>query len=1117
MKSKRLIPVLLSTILFLNVGISSVTVFADNITTSDSSQLEHSTVNSSQPVSEFEDSFSTEENIIVSEDELEVTEHSEEEQANVIFTSPNPEIQQMIDALTESDLQNAVGADGLGEKQHDHDYSVARSYSSSRYENVNNYIKKKNFKTPAIQRDSRFGTTPRYNYKIGKPIGVVVHETANPNSTIQGEINYMYNNYQNAFVHAFTDHNSIIETAPTDYLAWGAGPHANPYFMHIELVEVKTFDEFARSVNNDAYWIATQLKKYGLQPTLADRNNGVGSVISHNAVSNYYGGTNHTDPTGYFASWGYNMDQFFELIEYHYYGNNTGTKPAEPENYEIFDRDVSIKSNANFNIHSKPYPYKGFKVVGNTKDHQGKQVHVNMKSKTSVSTYYNVEGLGWIDSRAFTSGLDTVTKKNIKRHAKVHNSKRYSFYKEPYNTKGAYRLGPTTQPLFGQDVELTQQAIKTKNNETFYLVKGHGWVPADAFSLIYDEENIKNISKDVSVTSTTKNNIHSRPYPYYGFKVTGNAESIRGTQVHLSQEAKTSNGTYYLADGYGWIRSNAFTNGLDTLTKKKTTRHGKISTTKRYNFYKEPHNTLGASRTGKISDEFAGQDLEIIEQGTNNRTKELFYLVKDEGWLPKAAFSLVYDEENIKNISKDVSVKPTSKNNVHSRPYPYYGFKVTGKVTPYGGKQVHLSQEAETSNGTYYLADDIGWVRFNAFTDGLETANKTVFNRDAKVLTKTFDFYTEPYNTKNAEKNGKTTASLRSKDVILTHKAVTSKSKQVYYLVKNYGWVEEQALLIYDIPNYEKINISETILPNVSFNVHTEPYPYKGFKVIGTTASMKMNNKKFNIKRQAHTSNGIYYEVPGYGWVNKKAFSSDVEKYKQVQNLLDRKYSSSNFGIFVKSINSNSSAGVFPDTRFTAASTGKLPAIYYTQKRYNNKTLNPNTKYLYTDAINQMNESYGRGGAGILQNKPFGGMYTIDTILNWTIYYSDNQGANFLGYYAADKFSQPMKQEISQIIGRQWDSPFSITARENAKLMEAIYKQGGNANKYLQNTSFDNQRIPKYLPVKVGHKIGDVFDCRHDVAIVYAKEPYILSVMTKNYQSYETISQLSLEIYNILK
>ncbi|MFI3685955.1 GW dipeptide domain-containing protein [Vagococcus fluvialis] len=875
MKSKRLIPVLLSTILFLNVGISSVTVFADNITTSDSSQLEHSTVNSSQPVSEFEDSFSTEENIIVSEDELEVTEHSEEEQANVIFTSPNPEIQQMIDALTESDLQNAVGADGLGEKQHDHDYSVARSYSSSRYENVNNYIKKKNFKTPAIQRDSRFGTTPRYNYKIGKPIGVVVHETANPNSTIQGEINYMYNNYQNAFVHAFTDHNSIIETAPTDYLAWGAGPHANPYFMHIELVEVKTFDEFARSVNNDAYWIATQLKKYGLQPTLADRNNGVGSVISHNAVSNYYGGTNHTDPTGYFASWGYNMDQFFELIEYHYYGNNTGAKPSEPEKYEIFDKDLTIKSNAAFNIHSKPYPYEGFSIIGNTTAHQGTQVHINMKSKTSVATYYNAEGYGWIDSRAFTTNLDTVTKQPFNRSAKFKSNSLYNFYTEPYNTKGSKRTGETTNSLYGTDVELTQTATNNRTKEVFYQVRGKGWVPKAAFDLLYDNENIKVISKDVSIKPGANNNIHSRPYPYKGFKITGTTKPYQGEQVHLSQEAKTSNGTYYLADNIGWINANAFTSSLDTLSKKRGNPAGKIKQGTVYNFYTEPYNTKGAKRTGITTRDFYNQELNLIQTATNNRTKEIFYLIENQGWLPKAAFSVVYDEENITSISKDLTITSSANNNIHTRPYPYYGFQITGTTKTHQGKQVHLSEQAITSNGTYYLADGIGWIRSNAFTSSLDTVTKSTFNRDAKVLNKTFYFYKEPYNTKGSERTGKTTNVLIGKDIVLTQKATSKNNGNIYYHVKNYGWVDQKALLIYDVPNYEKINMRLQVKPNISYNVHTEPYPYKGFKIIGNTKSMNMNKKVFNVYRLAHTSNGVYYEVSGYGWINRDAFQKE--------------------------------------------------------------------------------------------------------------------------------------------------------------------------------------------------------------------------------------------------
>ena len=64
-------------------------------------------------------------------------------------------------------------------------------------------------------------------------------------------------------------------------------------------------------------WVALQLHKYGLLPSFGD-NNGIGTVISHNAVSRFYGGTNHTDPYGYFAKWGYSMAEFYELVELKY-------------------------------------------------------------------------------------------------------------------------------------------------------------------------------------------------------------------------------------------------------------------------------------------------------------------------------------------------------------------------------------------------------------------------------------------------------------------------------------------------------------------------------------------------------------------------------------------------------------------------------------------------------------------------------------------------------------------------------------------------------------------------------------------------------------------------------
>ena len=198
--------------------------------------------------------------------------------------------------------------------------------------NINNYIAKNNIKPAKIKEDSRIDNLPKYSYKSGKYVGVVIHETANPNSTLDGEVNYMYNNWQNAFVHAYADYKEIRQTAPADYLAWGAGGVANNYFYHIELVRAHSVDQFARSVNNQAYLAAYELKRNGLKPKLADTHGGSGTIISHNAVSKYYGGTDHSDPINYFSQWGYDMNQFYDLVVKHY--NQLNGKSSTPSKGE---------------------------------------------------------------------------------------------------------------------------------------------------------------------------------------------------------------------------------------------------------------------------------------------------------------------------------------------------------------------------------------------------------------------------------------------------------------------------------------------------------------------------------------------------------------------------------------------------------------------------------------------------------------------------------------------------------------------------------------------------------------------------------------------------------------
>ena len=140
-----------------------------------------------------------------------------------------------------------------------------------------------------------------------------MHDTANDNSTITGEVNYMKNNYNSAFVHAYVDGNRIIETANTDYLAWGAGAPANERFIHVELVHTHDYDSFARSINNYADYAATNLRYYGLKPDSAEYD-GAGTVWTHKAVSTYLGGTDHSDPHGYLAAHNYSYDELYDLI-----------------------------------------------------------------------------------------------------------------------------------------------------------------------------------------------------------------------------------------------------------------------------------------------------------------------------------------------------------------------------------------------------------------------------------------------------------------------------------------------------------------------------------------------------------------------------------------------------------------------------------------------------------------------------------------------------------------------------------------------------------------------------------------------------------------------------------
>lgn len=204
---------------------------------------------------------------------------------------------------------------------------------------INDYIKhgmtQKGW-TAAKEENRIGGIKHKNNYNNGKghPTMIINHDTANPNSNIDGEIAYMIRNQESAFVHEFVDGNRMIGIADTDYLAWGAGPQGNGRGVQVEQVHVHSKDDFAKELLNLAQFNVNIMKQYHLTPSLGQPN-GSGSVWTHAMVSRYLGGSDHGDPDGYWSQnarqWfgtTYNVNDFESLVSDMYYNKVQPTAPA---------------------------------------------------------------------------------------------------------------------------------------------------------------------------------------------------------------------------------------------------------------------------------------------------------------------------------------------------------------------------------------------------------------------------------------------------------------------------------------------------------------------------------------------------------------------------------------------------------------------------------------------------------------------------------------------------------------------------------------------------------------------------------------------------------------------
>ncbi|MGX7030457.1 serine hydrolase [Vagococcus zengguangii] len=922
---------------------------------------------------------------------------------------------------------------------------------------------------------------------------------------------------------------STLASAP-NYNLFGVKYSGVGDYVEMETIE---YDD-----NQVAHVVIAKFQKYNsYEESLQDYVKKIRKGVSWDA--NYYAGVwkentkTYQDATaaltGRYATdpnYGTKLNNVIETYGFTQYDVPEATYTLTGQNLNKTSR---IASNSYY-IYTAPYGTKGAYRAGKLADYfevdSGIIVTMTATTSTGVKVCY-IQDLGWVDYRALGNVEAAVATLETRNTNMRIADEGYYVYRAPYKTYDSVKLKQLSA-LYknGQAVPVTQYAVTSKGVKTYYI-ENVGWVDHRSLGTLATYlEDLSFVARDMKVINTSYY-VYTNPYH--------TADSFRnvlvkdkykaGDAVRVTRYATTSEGvkTYYI-ENIGWVDYRVlgefatFTEDSSFVAKNMKVKDNG------YYFYSAPYNTSGSKQGTQVKIKYAkGDAVRVTRYGTTSTGVKTYY-IENVGWVDYRAlseFATYTDDTNF--VSKNVRIKDNGYK-FYRTPYNTENSVATAAISTKFkvNDQVRVTRYGKTSEGikTYYI-ENAGWVDYRAIKEMATYTDDANFKaKNMRIKNNGYNIYKTPYNTTDSVVTSALSKKYNVNDLVrVTRYGKTSEGIKTYY-IENVGWVDYRAVKEVATIKSEKTLNKSFAVKNNGYNIYSAPFNTADMKLVGSLKSKYSNGSVVTVTKQVTTSEGVQvYYIKNVGWVDHRALTESIhaEKMKKVQTLLNNKYNSSRFGIYVESMGDHSTASINANKRYTAPSTGKLPAIYYTQKQINAGKIKPTAKYLYTDAINNMTNAYMRGGAGILQSKPKNKYYSIDEILNWTIKYSDNQGTNFLAYYACGKYDATMKKEISNIIGRTWDSPFSITAKENAKLMEAIYKQGGQATQYLQNTVYDNQRIPKYLPVKVGHKIGDVYDYRHDVAIVYANTPFVLSVMTSGNTSYETISVMAKEIYDILK
>ena len=134
---------------------------------------------------------------------------------------------------------------------------------------------------------------------------LVIHETANPGASAWNHVLYWRGNDTYAVHHVMElDGSTVYNTVPENRLCWHVG-NGNYATVGIELAHATNASDFAKQWNEAVKWAGDELRAHGWDTS---------RLLSHYQAARIWGGSDHTDPNGYFRQYGKTWAEFKQAV-----------------------------------------------------------------------------------------------------------------------------------------------------------------------------------------------------------------------------------------------------------------------------------------------------------------------------------------------------------------------------------------------------------------------------------------------------------------------------------------------------------------------------------------------------------------------------------------------------------------------------------------------------------------------------------------------------------------------------------------------------------------------------------------------------------------------------------